>query len=214
MPKKIDLSGQRFFRLTAIREHGYRNKKVWWWCRCDCGVEKEVAAATLRQGKAKSCGCWKAEEWKARQTDHGCSRYSWYKSWEAAKSRCQNPNNDVYHLYGGRGIRFCERWEDPRNFLADMGERPAGMSLDRINPDGHYEPGNCRWATSLQQGQFRRTNRRLEINGETLNAFEASRKYGLSPTEICRRVDSGMTAQEAIEIGLKQEWRRERQKSA
>lgn len=120
-----------------------------------------------------------------------------YKLWAAMRSRCENPNHASYHHYGGRGIKVCERWSIFDHFLADMGPRPEGMSLDRINNDGDYEPGNCRWASQKMQASNSRRNHRITVNGEILTVTQAAEKYGVTVSAIQWRIAHGWSEQEA-----------------
>ena len=157
-----DLIGKKFERWTVIaeaptRKH-YRKMVL---CKCDCGSVGEVPIHKL--GKwSKSCGCLKIE----LQTKHGSakrgSESDVYRIWASMKDRCQNPKNKRYYNYGGRGITLCDRWQTFENFASDMGPRPKGLSVDRINNDKGYEPGNCRWATASQQ-MYNRRRPSLEI---------------------------------------------------
>lgn len=109
--------------------------------------------------------------------------------WQAMRRRCKYPSQQNYYLYGGRGIRVCEAWsESYEAFLADMGECPEGMTLDRINPDGHYEPGNCRWISNLHQQRNRRTNRRIEFRGVTRTLSEWAEAIGISQRALRNRI--------------------------
>jgi hypothetical protein len=139
-------------------------------CICDCGSNRRVDTSKLRNGETRSCGCLAREISSTRDhSTHGMTHTATYRSWQKMRDRCSNPKNDHWKLYGGRGIVVCERWRDSfENFLADMGTRPAGCTLDRFpNRDGNYEPGNCRWATSQQQGRNTRRCRPITAFGET-----------------------------------------------
>lgn len=165
MVKRIDLSGQVFGRLTAVRYVGNRK----WECVCSCGVIKSVSSDNLKSGQIKSCGCLFRELLVSNNTTHGQSKSPTYKSWAGAKDRCTNLNTPCYPSYGGRGIKMCERWANSfEAFLKDMGPRPSPKhSLDRVDNDGDYEPGNCRWATQDEQSNNRRTNRMFSAFGES-----------------------------------------------
>jgi hypothetical protein len=161
MPKTIFEIGERAGFLTVISElpkHRYRRYLV----RCACGAEKSMRGGDLRV--AVSCGCRRGGLTHG-ETAHG-KRTGERTAWMAMKARCLNPNASRYECYGGRGITICDRWLNSYEaFLADMGRRPTGEhSLDRVNNDGHYEPGNCRWATRSEQQR----NKRKEIDQERL----------------------------------------------
>jgi hypothetical protein len=159
----FDHSGKRYGRLVALRLIPKpKNSKVLWLFRCDCGREIISTPDPLLTGRTKSCGCLRRERFaaldKRTNVTHGATKTPTYRSWLAARARCFKPTHHKYHLYGGRGIVMCGRWRDDFSaFLADMGPRPYGHTLDRINVDGHYEPGNCRWATTQQQRANRRS---------------------------------------------------------
>ena len=132
---------------------------MYWECLCECGNKTIVSASYLRNGKIKSCGCLRKEgnNTKHQHTSRSHTPSPTYSSWIKAKQRCNNPNVPNWVDYGGRGIKVCDRWLDSfENFLADMGERPDGTTIDRINNDGNYEPGNCKWSTPKEQSNNRR----------------------------------------------------------
>lgn len=165
MPAFIDLTGQRFGRWIVIRrdaDKAYRHPT--WLCRCDCGNTGVVTGQNLRVGKSQSCGCRNLDIRRdiclARNTTHGRSKSITYDTWVNMRQRCQNPRATAFHKYGAKGVRVCARWQAFEAFLADMGERPsAAHSIDRIDNDLGYQPGNCRWATQTEQQNNRRNSR-------------------------------------------------------
>ena len=183
MPAFKDITGQKFARLTAAwpvgRKHGY----ICWLFFCDCGTSLIAYAYSVVSGNTKSCGCLKIEV--SRKHGRATIPVGTYGSWRSMKQRCENPKNKRYPGWGGRGIKVCERWSTSFvNFLADMGERPPGKTIDRY-PDlnGNYEPGNCRWATPKEQQNNMRKRRILThcAKGHPLKR----RKTGVRRNQYC-----------------------------
>lgn len=169
MGRKINLIGQKFGKLTVIEESSERkNGSVCWICKCDCGkVTKPIRGDQLKDGETKSCGCLKGELLKQKNHVHGLfnnakEKPPHYAAWTSMKQRCFNPNDKQYKNYGGRGITVCDEWKDDfQTFYDYISKLPhfgeEGYSLDRINNDGNYEPGNVRWATAKEQINNSRT---------------------------------------------------------
>lgn len=154
--------------------------------RCVCGVVKFVTASELRLGRSKGCGCSKSV--KPRATSHGMKGTPTYVSWLGMKRRCLSPDADLYKSYRVKGIKVCDRWLAFRNFLADMGERPPGTTLDRVDNNGNYEPGNCRWASATEQSNNKGNNTRITAFGVEKTLADWSRETGLRPATISDRV--------------------------
>ena len=205
--------GERYGRLLVVspgetlagnQKPGRRRQ---WICKCDCGNEKVAKEHNLRIGVTKSCGCIHREV-SAKQgretTTHGHTRNcSWspeYKSWVAMISRCTHTTNKQYHRYGGRGISICQEWMVFENFLRDMGEKPTPKhTLDRIDNDGNYEPGNCRWATVQEQNRNRSSGVYFECFGERLSLTEWGEKTGIPIETIRSRIHKfGWSVEKAL----------------
>jgi hypothetical protein len=165
-----DMTGWKFGRLAVVCRTGNIGKDTAWMCRCDCGNMHIVAGCALRSRMTVSCGCWRRD----RITKHGQSmqsaRSAGYGIWSAMKDRCSNHKNKGYAAYGGRGIRVCDRWcASFEDFIADMGSRPSRRhSIDRINVNGNYEPGNCKWSTRKEQDLNRRDIMKVRYHDATV----------------------------------------------
>lgn len=188
-----DLTGQRFGKLVVMsrsRAPGKRNPTKYW-CRCDCGNGSLVQHANLQQGATTSCGCHRRAVLKLVNVRHGKSHTPTWNSWMAMKDRCLRPSCSDFPRYGGRGIAVCARWQESfENFLADMGLRPPGTTIERKENNGNYEPGNCIWGTQEQQNSNKRNNRYIEFSGKRMTLAQWARHLGLSSQTLHIRLEA------------------------
>ena len=189
------MTGQRFGRLLVERREGVAKsgRQPTWRCVCDCGATTHVTSTRLTRGDTKSCGCLRREtasKFRKGKTTHGMRHTAEYRTWLSMLQRCKNPSSKSWHHYGGRGITVCEQWENFEAFYADMGPRPDGHSLDRIDNDKGYYKENCRWATREQQCNNRRNNRMLSYGGETMSLAQWSRRIGISEMALSERLQN------------------------
>ena len=194
MTKLRDLTGFRFNRWHVIeRAPNDRHRNTRWHCRCNCGTLRIVNGANLTRGLSPSCGCLRKENNTKRLTTHGLAKSRIYKRWADMIQRCHNPALSCYPRYGGRGITVCKEWRESfAAFYAEMGEPPAkGMTIDRINNDRGYEPGNCRWSTPKEQANNTRRNHLLRLGDETLTLIQWAKRLNLSRDTIVHRLKLG-----------------------
>lgn len=203
MVEKIDVTGERYGRLVAVRRTKTHAKKTFWLFQCDCGALHECRLENVRHSNTRSCGCQKAEDIAARSIKHGHQtgrkESRTLKCYRHAKSRCENPNDPKFPIYGGRGIVMCREWSsDFSAFLRDMGECPPGMSIDRIDPNKGYNQDNCRWATIAQQARTRTDNIVVEHDGRQMVLKDFAALMGVNYKTLHARVRyRGMTPQDA-----------------
>jgi len=201
--KVKDLTGMRFGRLVAMRQipQTGKTKNARWLCQCDCGAQHEANSSSLLRGLIRSCKCLAHELTSQRTAKHRMSRSVEWTTWQNMKSRCYNPRETAYHHYGGRGIRVCDRWlESFENFFDDMGIRPSDAhSIDRIDVDGDYSPGNCRWATRSEQAKNRRPESSIEIDGVCNTLTWWADFTGINKQTIHERIKRGVVGHELIE---------------
>ncbi len=205
--KRKDLTAQRFGRwkvlkLTRTIQRSLYKEAVWL-CKCDCGTEREVRTRLLLKGRggSTSCGCARTETIRALQPrrTHGKSKHPLYKIWKTMRQRCNNPRSRKYPIYGGRGIKICSRWDSFEAFLEDMEKGwSVGLQIDRINNNGNYEPGNCKWSTPQEQSNNTRSNILLKIEERSMTLAEASRQYGIKPGTIRYRLRHGWSIKQAL----------------
>ena len=175
-----DLHGQKFGKLTVM-EYAGNKPRVMWRCKCDCGKETVVRASVLANGHTRSCGCVAGTLFKR---SHGMRRTPTYESWCHMKGRCNNPKDQDFPHYGGRGIKVCDRWQSFDSFLADMGPMPDGYSIERVDTDGNYEPANCKWIAKKEQPRNTRRSRYVIVEGERMIYSDAARKLGVSSSLV------------------------------
>ena len=197
---KKDLSNERFGKLLVIEPVGKTpNRHIIWRCICDCGNELRTASTHLLSGHTTSCGCYLNNIRGKATITHGKSKSSTYKVWCEIIERTSNPNSKKYERYGGKGITICQRWRDSfEAFLEDMGERPKGTSIDRINNLGNYEPGNCRWADHKTQCRNRSSNINLTFRGESKTLVEWCEELDLKYSTILCRIKRGWSTEAAF----------------
>lgn len=172
-------------------------------CTCDCGTRKSVHIGSMKRRLSSSCGCNTGAIISASKIRHGgCKRTGTtgeWRSWSAMKYRCYNPNHEQYNDYGGRGIKVCERWMKFDLFLEDMGPRPLGLTIDRIDTNGNYEPGNCIWSTRKTQCRNKRDNVKITAYGKTQCVTEWCEELNLKPYRVYDSVYRlGLSGEEAL----------------
>ena len=198
--KKIEMLDKQYGRLTVKSEAGRVGGHLSYVCLCDCGQETTVSGPNLRNGTTKSCGCYRAENTTQRLTKHGLSRSIEYKTWTGMHRRCYEETDKNYSRYGKRGIGICERWHSFENFYADMGNKPAGMSIERIDNNKGYSPDNCRWATKVEQSKNRRLTINLTYNGITMCLKDWSRKIGKPYTTMQLHYKNGYSTEQILGV--------------
>lgn len=192
--------GQKSGILTVISFAGKRNQMYYVNCLCGCGLRVITNIYHVRYKRAKSCGCAAGRFVGESKTKHGYAplltkQPRVYQTWKGMRNRCNNPNDSRYECYGGRGIKVCERWQDFRNFLADMGEPEPGMSIERKDNDKDYGPDNCIWIPHVDQAKNRRHNWIVILNGEEMTAREACRRLGLNRSSPSCQVETARICQ-------------------
>ena len=192
----VNLTGQRFGRLTVMGRTDNKKGRTMWICKCDCGKETEVSGSDLRTGGTKSCGCLRIEMIVERSTTHGMSNTRLHKEWQSMKDRCTREKCRDYQDYGGRGITICPEWSDSfeafRDWALANGYRDD-LTIDRIDVDGNYEPSNCRWATLREQAENKRNNHYLTLGEKTLTVTQWARETGIERRTLLKRKSLGWT---------------------
>ena len=196
-----DLMGKKFRRLTVIRlGEKLNNGEHFWLCQCKCGNLIKVRGGHLRNGHTKSCGCLRKEQLKT----HGMSQKLEYKSWAKLKGRCLNKNIPNYKDYGGRGITICEEWKNSfETFYKDMGNRPKGTSIDRIDNNENYCKENCRWSLPKVQARNKRNNIMITYKGNTLCSTDWASKLRLKRQTLEGRLRKNWSVERAFTQSLR-----------
>lgn len=192
-----NLEGFIFGSLTVLRLGQSKGNGAVWVCQCKCGTQKEIRSSDMVQGKISSCGCEHRERISRAVTTHGMTNTRTHKLWQAMKMRC----NLISQNYSCRGITYCDRWESFENFYLDMGEVPEGMSLDRIDVNGNYEPSNCRWATQEQQSNNKRSSVFIEWNGKKQTITQWAKEFGMNPDKLRARRRYGWSIERMMTEG-------------
>lgn len=203
MPCVIDISNKRFGRLIVFsREDNDCSGNVYWLCECDCGQQTIVRSCSLRNGDTRSCGCLKKEKTIIIKTTHGHTKNKkssrTYNSWNTMIQRCTNPGNTHYHSYGGRGIVVCSRWMKFESFLEDMGDRPKGHQIDRIDNDGNYCLENCSWVTPKVNSRNKHNNYLITHNNKTQCLSAWAEEYGINCKTLFGRIRRGWSVDKAL----------------
>ncbi len=201
MPTFIDISGKRFGRLLVLhRVSKFGEERMLWKCRCECGNEIVTMGQSIKNGSTRSCGCARKGRISPNRS-HGMRDTVTYNCWASMKNRCLNPNDESYHRYGGRGIKICERWMMFENFFEDMGERPKGMTIERINNNQGYSKDNCKWATVQEQCRNRRSNRWIEAFGKRMLLSDLAIQQKIPMKNLWYRLNAGWDVEEALRRG-------------
>lgn len=203
-----DLTGMRFSNMVVIKlSHRYKKSDWYWLCKCDCGKEFYALGCNIQKGDQKSCGCYRKKATSKRFKTHGDSETRFWRIWHQIKSRTLNESNPRYKDYGARGINVSERWLDYNNFKADMYEQylahvkvygSISTTIDRIDNDGNYEIGNCKWATRAEQNRNKRNNHYLEYKGKQYCLAELARRLGINRSTLSGRLRKGMSLEDAL----------------
>jgi hypothetical protein len=195
----------KYGMLTPVAYSHYKRNpsNQYWEFLCDCGNYKISSLGDVKRGKINSCGCIRKKQLAERNkanAKHGYFGTPTYTSWSGIIERCYNPNSGNYMMYGAKGITMCQRWRESfENFLEDMGDRPEGCSIDRIDVYGNYEPENCRWSNAKTQARNRTNNVRYEYDDKYLTLPEWSEITGIrADTMLCRIKKLGWSIEDAL----------------
>lgn len=201
MGKFCNLAGQKFGKLTIIKRAKNRGHNTYWLCQCDCGNFKEAEASNLKTGTTNSCGCDKRKKQVLASTKHNQSKTRIYRIWSGLKQRCNNKKSKTYKYYGGRGIKVCEKWQKNFEIFRDWAIQNGyqeGLTIDRIDPNGNYEPANCRWISNFEQQHNKRNNKFLTYNNQTYCISEWAKIIGINAQTLFKRFERGFSIERAL----------------
>lgn len=202
----LDRTGQKFGMLTVVgfSHKQFRSKRlgsyIFWKCQCDCGNEATVLSSNLTKGNTKSCGCQSSRKTIGqRASKHMMTDTPEYNSWRAMKDRCYCKSHSEYKRYGARGIEVCDSWKNSfEKFFQDMGPKPTGFSLERIDYDKGYSPSNCKWASSNEQANNKRINLKINFEGNVFTLAELAKEKNIPYARLYKRIKSGWSIEKAI----------------
>ncbi len=189
--KFLDVTGRVFGRLYVMNPIIEEKFPIKFLCKCECGKTISTTSSRLLNGNTRSCGCYRTELFLKKITTHGKYGTKVYETWHGMKTRCLNSKDPSFKWYGARGIKICDRWMRFENFYQDMGEPSKGMTLDRIDNNGNYGPGNCRWVSFEENNNNKRNNVLIEFNGEKKTISQWSRKMKIKRNILTYRLMAG-----------------------
>jgi hypothetical protein len=206
MSNSASLVGIQFGRLKVTKKLDSRNYHMHWLCECKCGNTTEVSTGNLKSRHTLSCGCLQKDHAAISKTKHGLyfdehgKRTKLYRVWGGMKERCFDFSNKAFSDYGGRGIKVCSEWLDYETFHAWAMAKgyKEGVSIERINNDGNYEPSNCKWIESSKQASNRRNNHYLTFNGQTKTITVWANELGIYPKNLLNRITRGWSVERAL----------------
>lgn len=198
--KAKDLTGMVFGNLKVVKIVGKKNRNTLWLCRCECGKYVECYQYNIERGTSTSCGCLRSYYAKKTRSCHGESTGKFYKKWSSIKSRCYNKNTPSYKNYGGRGIKMCDEWLDFWSFRewAYLNGYSEGLTLERIDVNGNYEPSNCKWIPMEEQANNKRNNSFIEYGGKKQTLSQWSKELGVGKEVLSYRYRAGWTPEECL----------------
>jgi hypothetical protein len=196
--KRIDLTGNKYGKLTVVSFNGYFNRHTHWNCSCSCGGRTIATSNNLVRGNTLSCGCVQKERASKASKKHGLSSHRCYNVWRSMINRCEDHNNIMWHRYGKRGISVCKEWHVFENFIKDMGIPEPKVDIDRIDNQKGYSKDNCRWVSRKVNARNTSKTIMIEWNGKNVPMIELGETYGINYKCLYKRIKSGWNVREAL----------------